>query len=67
MSCWRYRLRAADRSGDVFGEGIFAGSLFFGYDSPIGPMYIGYGLAEGGRSNYFLRVGNILSSRRFGR
>jgi NTE family protein len=35
---------------DLFQDGFAAGSLFAGADTPIGPLYIGLGLAE--RDNY---------------
>ncbi len=51
--------------GNVFGQksdinfdsGIAAGSVFFGVDTIIGPIYLAWGLAEGGRSNYYLFLG----------
>jgi len=36
---------------------IFAGSAFFGADTPIGPFYLAYGLAEGGHSAGYLYLG----------
>lgn len=36
-------------SGDLLGSG----SLFFGIDSPIGPIYSGYGVAEGDKAIFF--------------
>jgi NTE family protein len=36
---------------------ITAGSLFFGIDTFLGPVYIGYGLAEGGRNNFYFSLG----------
>jgi len=45
-------------SGDVsFGDSIFAGSLFLGADTFIGPVYFAGGLAEGGHSALYLFVG----------
>lgn len=38
-------------------EGITAGSLFFGADTPVGPLYIGYGMAEGGNRAAYLFLG----------
>lgn len=40
-----------------FGSAIFAGSLFFGANTPLGPLYIGYGQAEHGRKAGFLYLG----------
>jgi len=50
---------ATDERDDIIDEGIAAGSLYFGYRSPIGPLYWGVGFAEGGQRAYFLRIGNI--------
>jgi NTE family protein len=36
---------------------IWAGSVFFGVDTPVGPFYLAYGHAEAGRSNYYIFLG----------
>jgi NTE family protein len=54
-----YGNAAAERE-DVFGEGILNGSLYFGYDTPIGPLYVGYGWNEDRRGLLFLRLGGVL-------
>lgn len=36
---------------------VFAGSLFVGLDTFIGPVYLAYGLAEGGRSAAYFLLG----------
>ncbi len=41
-----------------FKSSIAAGSLFVAVDSPIGPLYIGYGLAEHGKDSGFLYLGS---------
>ncbi|MDJ0710063.1 MAG: patatin-like phospholipase family protein [Woeseiaceae bacterium] len=41
-------------SGDL----RFAGSAFVGTDTPIGPLYLAWGLAEGGNSTAYLYLGN---------
>lgn len=38
-------------------DAIFAGSLFIGLDTFIGPIYLAYGLAEGGRSAAYFLLG----------
>ena len=38
-------------------NGIFAGSVFLGIDTPVGPFYFAYGFAEGGRSNFYFFLG----------
>jgi NTE family protein len=52
----------ADDTADLFDDGILNGSLYFAYRSPIGPLYLGAGLAEGGRRTYFIRIGNVFGS-----
>ncbi|MFG6159960.1 patatin-like phospholipase family protein [Halomonas sp. 1390] len=42
---------------ELFDDGIFSGSVFLGADSPIGPLYIGYGHAEGGYDSIFFYLG----------
>ncbi|MDH3196618.1 MAG: patatin-like phospholipase family protein [Candidatus Krumholzibacteria bacterium] len=46
-----------ERSEIAFDRGIAAGSAFFAVDTLIGPIYVGYGFAEGGRRNYYLFLG----------
>jgi NTE family protein len=49
---------AWQNSDDVsLGDSIFAGSLFFGADTFVGPVYLAGGLAEGGKSAAYLFVG----------
>ncbi len=36
---------------------ITAGSLFVGADTPIGPIYLAIGLAEGGNKSLYLFIG----------
>jgi NTE family protein len=42
-----------------FSDGIMAGSLWVGADTPLGPVYLAYGRAEGGQSAIYLLVGRI--------
>lgn len=46
-----------DRDAISFDSAIGAGSIFLGADTPIGPLYIGYGHAEQGRNSGFLYLG----------
>jgi NTE family protein len=46
-----------DKSDIQPGDLIWAGSVFFGIDTPVGPFYIAYGHAEAGRGNYYLFLG----------
>jgi NTE family protein len=48
-----------NRSDIDFGEGIFAGSLYLGANTGIGPVYLGYGHAEGGAGSFYLYVGAL--------
>jgi NTE family protein len=57
---------AADDREDIWSEGILNGSLFFGYRSPLGPIYAGFGFAEDGRDAFFLRIGNPFGISRLG-
>ena len=46
--------------GDVsLKDGLYAGSVFLGVWSPIGPLYLGLGFAEHGRSSAFLYLGPV--------
>jgi NTE family protein len=46
-----------DSSEVTFSNSLFAGSLFLGADTFIGPVYLAGGLAEGGRSAMYLFIG----------
>ena len=48
-------------SADLFSDDILNGSLYFGIDSLLGPLYIGMGFAEGGRRVPFLSIGSIFA------
>ena len=53
-------------SGIAPDDGILAGSLFVGVDTPIGPLTLAYGVAEGGRTNYYLSLGQALARHHAG-
>jgi NTE family protein len=36
---------------------ILAGSLFLGLDTPLGPLYLAYGRAEGGNDSAYFFLG----------
>ena len=44
--------------GDVFNDNRVAGSVFTGIDTPVGPLYIAYGVAEGGNQSFYLTLGS---------
>jgi NTE family protein len=47
-----------DERGQIaFRDLIIAGSVFVGVDTPIGPIYVAYGLAENGRSAGYFFLG----------
>jgi NTE family protein len=46
-----------DTDDVAFDDGILNGSLYFGFDSWLGPMLLGYGLREGGEGAAFLEIG----------
>jgi len=46
-----------DRDDIAFDDGILNGSIYFGFDSWLGPLIFGYGAREGGEGNLFLEVG----------
>ncbi len=49
-------------SGDVsFGDGIFAGSAFVGVDTPVGPIYLGYGRNDADEGSLYLVLGPLFS------
>ena len=48
-----------DKDDIDFDSLITAGSLFFGIDTFLGPIYLGYGLAEEGRDSFYFYLGQI--------
>jgi len=46
-----------DRSDIRLDDLLIAGSIFFGLDTPLGPVYIAYGHAEGGNDSAYLFLG----------
>ena len=47
------------RKSDIsFDNGLLNGSIFVGSDTPIGPLYVGLGLGEGGQRTGFLFLGS---------
>jgi len=42
---------------------IFAGSLFTGVDTPLGPMFLAYGYNEKGQGSWYLTFGSLLRPR----
>ena len=50
----------ATRREAGFGSMMPAGSVFVGADSPLGPIFLGWGRAEGGRDSFYLTFGSLL-------
>jgi NTE family protein len=47
-----------------FATAVFSAAFFAGLDTPLGPMCLAWGLAEGGRENFYLTIGQRFGSRR---
>jgi NTE family protein len=53
-----------ENTGDMsFGDTIFAGSAFVGVDTPIGPVYLGYGHNDNSDHSLYLYLGPLFSFR----
>jgi NTE family protein len=48
---------AWERSGDIGEDLIFAGTVLFGVDSFLGPLYIAYGVADTGQDELYVSLG----------
>ena len=65
LFAWRFPvyLGASFEAGNVWkdrndiGDWRLSASGFFGYDTPLGPLYVGYAWGEGGRNRGFLLLG----------
>jgi hypothetical protein len=49
----------------AFDNTIIAGSLFVVFDTLLGPIYIAYGAAQGGRRSAYLFLGQTFQRRSF--
>jgi NTE family protein len=52
---------------EVFTDGILNGSVYFGYQTPLGPIFLGIGWSEDRSAIYFIRLGAILGEQNLGR
>jgi NTE family protein len=52
---------------EVFTDGILNGSVYFGYQSPLGPIFLGIGWSEDRSAIYFIRLGALLGGQSLGR
>jgi NTE family protein len=51
---------AWDNRSDISLDGaIWGGSLWAGVDTPVGPIYMGYGVAEGGQGAFYVVLGRV--------
>ena len=58
---------ATQERSEIFSEGLVNGSFYFGYSSPLGPIYVGVGWSEDRSALYFLRLGSTFGARSLGR
>jgi NTE family protein len=58
---------ATEKRSEIFSDGLINGSVYFGYKTPLGPIYMGLGWSEDRSVVYFLRLGAILGSSNLGR
>ena len=40
-------------------QAIVGGSFWAGVDTPVGPVYVGYGRAEGGEDAFYISLGRV--------
>jgi NTE family protein len=53
-----------DTRRDIGSNAILAGSAFLGVDTFLGPIFLGYGYAQGGHNAVYLTFGSLLRSDR---
>ncbi|MGA9574781.1 MAG: patatin-like phospholipase family protein [Lysobacterales bacterium] len=58
---------AAEDRKKIFSDGLLNGSVYFGYKTPLGPIYLGLGWSEDRSALYFIRLGAILGDNNLGR
>ncbi|NND44165.1 MAG: patatin [Xanthomonadales bacterium] len=58
---------AAAKREDIYRDGVLNGSVYLGYDSPLGPLYLGFGWSEENSGLLFLRLGTLLGGESVGR
>ncbi len=58
---------ATELKEDLFSDGTLNGSLYFAYDTPLGPLYAGWGWNAERRGLVFLRLGAIIGAESLGR
>ncbi len=58
---------AASSASEIYSEGILNGSFYLAYDSPLGPLYLGYGWNENQAGLIFIRLGTLFGNQAIGR
>ena len=58
---------ATEERSEIFSDGLINGSAYFGYKTPVGPLYLGIGWSEDRSAIFFLQLGTLLGSRNLGR
>jgi NTE family protein len=58
---------ATEKRSEIFSDGLINGSVYLGYRTPLGPVYLGIGWSEERDVLYFLRLGTIFGARSLGR
>jgi len=58
---------AAEERSEIFSDGLLNGSVYFGYKTPLGPIYLGVGWSEDRSAIYFLRLGSLLGAGKISR
>jgi len=58
---------ATQERSEIFSDGLLNGSVYLGYRSPLGPIYLGIGWSEERSAIYFIRLGSIFGPRNLGR
>ena len=53
-----------DQSAVSIDSLIFAGSIFTGVETPLGPMLLGFGHASSGRNAFYIAFGNVIRGLR---
>jgi len=48
-----------NRSDMSFDNALLGGSVFLAADTPLGPFYLGYGLAETSEGTFYVSIGNV--------
>ena len=52
---------ATNDRDDIIDEGLWNGSLYLAFSSPLGPIYAGYGWRESDSGVVFIRIGSIFT------